>query len=355
MKFGSNLMVTDQPPRLKRDLFPVISALSLLAFAALFIVVASSVFRNQSNRVSLQASRSLTTEWSLLQELKAQTDRQLLAKEREIETLNGSYLRLLHSNASPKQLQILESQLRKAESERDAILANRIDIPSAAASTAPAAVAQPVASQTSADNSPVIVLLEQTVSQLHAEVAAKDRSIGEMQRELAARAEEAKLKQESSDSALSVERAKVSVLESRISVLEKRLAELTSGYRDLQQGSEDALAAEKRKVGELSALIDAAKHDARVGAEQFLARAGELRNQSTIPIGDLETLSLVRAIVSDPRVRAVYPQLLGSFDRYLAEYGAQERLAGTAEAYAAAGKLLGAAAKNTPGAGAIKP
>ncbi|WP_319558930.1 hypothetical protein [Marispirochaeta sp.] len=80
----------------------------------------------QIRSVALRENRFLTTEWQLLKELKAQTDRQLQEKEQEIIALRQQYAALQRSGQSSDKLLELERQLQTAEAERDQIISHRM-------------------------------------------------------------------------------------------------------------------------------------------------------------------------------------------------------------------------------------
>src|SRR6056297_67440 len=98
-------------PQRNIDIHPIISNLVLLVFAAVFLWFTISAYEARIKAVSMQENRFLTTEWHLLQELKVQTDQQLLEKDQEIAKLRQQYLKLAQSNASSTELQQLKEKL----------------------------------------------------------------------------------------------------------------------------------------------------------------------------------------------------------------------------------------------------
>lgn len=118
-------LVNEIPVRPKRDTFLIMSSIALVLFTAGFLGVALSVYRNRVQSITLRESRFVRTEWHLLADLKAQTDQELLEKDQEIADLNQRYASLLRHSGSQGQLQQIQTMLRQAKAQRQAILTRR--------------------------------------------------------------------------------------------------------------------------------------------------------------------------------------------------------------------------------------
>jgi hypothetical protein len=282
--------------------------LFLLCLTAAAIYVSDAHYRRRSAEAALGDNRFLTTEWRILQELKDKTDRVLRDKDREIENLRLRYRTLQRQKASTALLEALEAELLRAESERQAILAARfspasfsagseaVPAPGAPASSAPAARASEGA---------VAELLRDRIRKLEEEAAANRRDA-----------------------------------EARMSELERLRGDLTAARPPEGTGNgtaypESGTAEMPVKSGmedALLALLESGR-DSLAGTDPVLSLA------------DLRTRTLLRAIVRTPAIRAEYPDLADSLDRYFDLYGTAERIRGRREAYeealSAARALLG--------------
>jgi hypothetical protein len=136
----------------------------ILAVATVAILWWSADYFRQNTAVqTARASRFLTMEWNLLQELKEQTDKQLMEKDREIAALRQQYNQLIARGGTNADLSVLEEQLAAAEAERDIIVRDRIEIaqpPSASQARRP----------TGEESSVVAERLQAEVDQLHREL-----------------------------------------------------------------------------------------------------------------------------------------------------------------------------------------
>lgn len=285
--------------RRPRDTFPLVSNLALAVFTGVFLVVSLQVYRTRIETASLSESRFLTTEWRLLRELRAQTDRQLLEKEQEIADLSERYLKLVRANAGTVEVQRIETRLEQARSERDQILARAENPPDRI---------EPVRSGWAdgllpeEDHGRLTALLKTRIELLEQERAEDLRMIGTLEAELETRT----LQRDESD---------------------RRAMETAAGSR----AEIERLAAEVRRLT-----------DSAAAARETLERNARDDDDTAGPgIEELSVLALVRAIAGSPAVRAEYPDLVPAFDRYLESYGHRERAAGRREAYADAADTLG--------------
>jgi hypothetical protein len=227
--------------------------------------------------ISLSENRFIKTEWRLLQDLKAQTDQELLQKDQEIADLNRRYLSLVRGSASAAQIQSIESMLQQAKAQRDAILSRR----EAVASANPSQQRDWLRTLPPLGNGPVVTKL----------------------------------------------------LQDRVSMLESQLSEGRDQTQDLAGEIVALKATQERAQRGYQAVIAALQE----GITQEKRKNADPQPPS---IEELNTRVLVRAIVGSPEIRARYPDLLGSLDDYLREYALQERAAGRQEAYAAVQALL---------------
>jgi len=264
-------------PQRNSAVFPVITNIILLVLTVGFLWGAVSYYEDRITAVSLNESRFITTEWHILQELKAQTDRQLQEKDKEIAALRRQYRELVQGDADPQELQALEAQLQKAREEREDITSRRLEV--------------------------------------------REDADGEEAERL-----EALPFFPSSDSL-------TELLRQEIETLEAQLSELREEYR--RRGAEN-----RRRIEELSSELQ--QTEAAVdGALEELEQMKEASERREIPqIDDLKTGALLQAIVSSPEIRAVYPDLAESMDRYLRVLALGHRLEGRRDAYADALEVL---------------
>ncbi len=288
-------------PQRNSDVFLIVSNSALVVFAVGFIWIASVFYREKVSGISLSESRFVTTEWSLLQELKVETDSRLMDKEREILTLRKRYLQLVQDPKSIKGLAELESQLRRAEEERRDILSLRLAAP---ASTEPAVV-------------------EEAVSPSPEQSATAQRSTP-------------------SSAASAIFQSRIMMLESQLTE-EKALsvalsATLSSSNRERDLAARtfrDELALRDAGIEALSTGLSRLREAGRSAFEAASNGSQANDRQSQAIELDLNTKALLRAIASSPDIRARYPDLLASLDRYFDQFGLLERLTGRAEAYGA--------------------
>ncbi len=291
---------------------PIIALnLAVLAGVILMILFFLGRAREEVRELNLSDNGFLTTEWRLLRELKADTDRMLGEKDREIETLRKQYQSLKSAGSSTELLASIEVEMRRLEAERGQILANRInaakEAPAAGAEPAigsspaamPARAAAPAANPAStARPSPLIELLGRRVSGLEADLkesrqaaTALGLALDELRRE---KAEESKKSAAPATAAAEPAPAMIAAPKAR----DASDIEIASIIAALEQ-ERDSIEDPKNVIG----------------------------------LSDLKTGTLLRAIVRIPAIRAEYPELLESLDRYLKLIGTEEYLKGRREAY----------------------
>lgn len=282
--------------RPKRDLFPILSNLVLAVLTAGLLVAAVYRYRSRIEEISLSESRYLTTEWRLLQELKAQTDQKLLEKDQEISELNERYLRLIKDNASSSELQQIQARLQQAQSERDEILSRRAEAETVAAAV-PEQSAWMKELLPSENESAVTKLLQKRIEANEAELERRLMHIAELEKALfdLEAASEAARRENALTQAESAER-----LGRLTETLERKISEANAALADLERREQESYGPEHPRIE------------------------------------DLNTWALVRALAGSPEIRTEYPNLLDSLDRYLDTYGSLERTEGRREAYSSA-------------------
>jgi len=119
----------------------------LLAVLTAGLLFAAVAYFDTLSRTEIRGdNRFLTMEWQLLQELKAETDRQLSQKDREIHDLRARYALLKLQNLSPVELADLEEEIRKAEAERETLVSKLFSTGAGStASGTPSSAGQPQA------------------------------------------------------------------------------------------------------------------------------------------------------------------------------------------------------------------
>ena len=284
--------------RPRKDYFLWISSPTLLLFTAALLWGAFSLYQDRIATISLTERRFLTTEWRLLQELKAQTDRELFQKDQQIADLNRLYLELLQSDASPSRRQEVRNQLDQAEAERKAILSRSISRIADSVSTPEATVNGAAAS---GSMSSLTELLQSQVEGLQAQLDNR-RAL--------------------------------------IEALDKERTTLISVHERTAQGYADRVKQNMARIQELSATVLQTDQEVRSTLAAVSRKTLEAGPMQPLSIEDLKTQALVRAIVGSPEIRAAYPDLLKSLDHFFEVYGLHERLLGHQEAYASVESIL---------------
>jgi hypothetical protein len=151
--------------------------------AALVTAEWFSITANQTESIGKE-NRFLTTEWYLLQQLRAQTDAELTRKNQEIESLKQLYEQLKAQNNSATDLDKVEAQLKAAESTREEMLTQSVKSglhPSLSAvmpseSSGPTAGAELRQSQ-------AILVLQQQVDELRARAETAEAAVVDLKRQ----------------------------------------------------------------------------------------------------------------------------------------------------------------------------
>ena len=251
------------------EAYLLLSNTVLVACAAAVLGAAVYFHRRGIETTTLDDNRFLTTEWHLLQELKAQTDEMLREKDHEISRLRAQYRESKDRALSPGLLEELEAELKRAEEERAAILSSRL-------------AARP---------------------QAFAPSSAGDRS-AEPSAQTPARTASTPL------SALLAETASASVQGTTPS---SAVAAPPGG--DAPVGTATASEA----YDKLTRLLE--------------LKIGEIDSEPPPKIESIRTRTLIRALVNSPSIRSEYPDLLEALDRSFEDYGRQEWLKGQKAAY----------------------
>jgi len=287
----------DSQPRQKKDWFPLLSNLGLLLFGAAFLWVAFARYHDRLAAISLNESKFITTEWRLLQELKSQTDQELLQKDQEIADLNRRYLLLIRNNASPPQVAEVRQQLNQARAERNQILSRSIPPPP----PEPATIAAGADSLAPASTVTLTALLQKRITALQTQ--------------------------------LDDGRLIIRTLE--------RSQNVGTGGQTSAQSDLAGIEKDRARISELSETVSRLTSEISSARAELGLKLQSLNSPQVLGLEELDTRALVRALISTPEARAAYPGLLESFDRFLQRYGERERLNGQAEAYAAAEGMLG--------------
>jgi hypothetical protein len=287
----------EHAPQNSLDVFLIVSNGALVVFAAGFIWFTSVFYREKGAEISLRESRFVTTEWSLMQTLKANTDRQLMDKEQEILALRRRYLQLVQNPESSQGLSILRSQLQKAEEERRDILSLSLKVP-----------ASPTASEEENPPSP-------------AEPAAIQQSTP-------------------AGSASTIFQSRIMVLESQLADERALSLALSTALDTISKDRDLAIRTFRAELDTRNAAIERLSTAGKSALETLSAGSQDIAVQRQALGLDLNTKVLLRAIASSPEIRAYYPDLLDSLDHYLEQLALMERLRGQAETYAAVTKAL---------------
>jgi DNA repair exonuclease SbcCD ATPase subunit len=290
----------------KRGIFaPVVFNLALVWGAAGLVGGMVAWFHVRMAAVSLTENRFITMEWSLLQQLKLQTDTQLLQKDQEIADLRRQYLRLAEANSSPSELKELETRLQEVDDAREKIASQGAS--SAGGSAATPQIVLPEVSPL-VDPAKLPELLMAHINTLQAQLDER-RLYAQM--------------------------------------LEQQLA-TSNNVQTPQPAAADA-AAEIKRAEELQRKLAEAKTAVAAARSQVEKAKQEINVAGTLSIENLNTWTLLRALVSSPEIRVKYPDLLKSMDQYFQAYGNQQRQKGNLEAYSAALQTLDALTRQIEG------
>lgn len=288
--------------------------------------VAARVYQKTIHDVTLTSNRFLTTEWHLLQELKAKTDRQLRDKDIEISRLRAEYLDLKKREFPPDALYEIETKLRKAEEERAIILSLRLSTVAPAA-TIPAAGNSSALSLTDAGNLVFPGFAgDEFGTGLRGDGAGMggDRAEGDdiaysPGTDISAPITELLGKR------IQTLEAEVAVHRLRADMAEKQIESYAQAAASGQPGTPTP---QQAAGGQ-----GASTNTVRMVLDLLEQKKAEIAREPPPKIEDIKTRSLLRAIVSSPEIRNEYPGLLEALDRYFTVYGRQEWLTGQKDAY----------------------
>lgn len=270
-------------PQKNRDPVSILSNLLLLILTLLFLWVAFTYYQDRIQAVTLNKNRYLTAEWQLLGELKAQTDKQLSEKEREIADLQRKYNELRRLNAPDQELEDVRSRLDKAKNERELILSQGVGKLSADEYI-----------DTAALDSSLTALLEQKVKDLNHELELSEQTVEALKDE----------------------------------------------QREMKTRYNAAVQEYQTEIRKLTAKLEEQKRQ-QSGVLDVLQRKADMVDRiQTTDLKDINTRVLLKAIVSSPMVRKEYPQLRSELDRYLQVLSNQHHMQGRMEAYQEAVELL---------------
>lgn len=278
----------------------------LFIITAGFLLFAVSYYQDKINTVSMKESRFLTTEWHILQAIKAETDRQLKEKDQEIAALRRQYRDLVQKNADPRRLHELENQMQEAIKKREEIVAqgfevNQEDIISTNAGT-----------------------------DIESEAS-----------------EEVKLKSVETQMAIRPSSALTELLKQEVKTLEEKLTASRSKNKTLEEELSEVrvndvrtMVENRRRIDELANRLRQSEEAMKVAIEEMRRMEQDSQMAKSPPIEDLNTRALLQAIVNSPQIRTIYPDLGESVDRYLDTYALYHRMKGRKEASAEALEAL---------------
>ena len=297
------------------EAFLLLSNFILVLGTVIILGTAFYLYQRKIQTVTLTDNRFLTTEWHLLQELKANTDRQLQEKDQEIARLHEEYDRLKKMEQSPARLLELETELHKAETERAAILTSRI---TATPQPEPTASKSNSTARTATAVGPTVVgptVVGQTSAAASAAVPP-GQAITPPDSALAGLGQSAKPLAE--------------LLGERIAALESQSANYRMRAEIAEKNLEAYIKNNSRAKSDTPAVSPAAATLLAV-LEQ---KKNDLADEPALKIEHIKTRALLRAIVSSPAIRKEYPELLNGLDSLFLDYARQEWLRGQKDAVA---------------------
>ena len=268
----------------------LLNAILVVIGIASFILF-SLTYQTQLDSISRQENRFLTIEWELLQELKRQTDIQLLQKDREIADLRRQYRILMAQNASEETLQEMELRISIARTERENIV-SRDPLPE----TTSLNTYSFISARENMINDPV-----QLTSLLAARIETLTAQLNE--RQVYAR------------------------------TIQEQLISAGMTQETLIPGEEKAWQEKERQAAAYEALVSDVEKAFGSIRSSLARRLADEENNTKKTVEYLETWVLLRAIATSPAIRSEYPDLAASMNRYLESFAEKERSAGRAEAY----------------------
>ena len=300
----------------------LVSNLLIFTITAAILAAAFSSHERRIGTSTADASRFVTAEWRLLQQLKEETDRQLAAKEREIATLRRRYLELVEAGAGVDERRQVEDEIRAAEAERDTIIAVRVD-------RERLLVADKSDTEAASSEAGIRAALDSLSTDTAGSLAAEiEDPPGGIPLEPVAQTADDALFAVGLASAVRQLEEEVALLSSQLDEERARVAELAARLDAARSEAEDAAGGlRSTPVFGTEALPGESSEEAsRVGTERML----ELVNAR----------ALVRAIVDSPPIRSEYPGLADELDRYVEERGRERQQRARADAYASASEAI---------------
>lgn len=291
---GNNEVRTER----KGAVLPIVSNLVLIVFTAAGLWIAAEHYEERMRETSIAENRFLTTEWHLLQELKRETDRQLAEKDREIAALRQEYEQLRRGDESEDRLSELQLRLEQAREEREQILSQRLEAPA------------------------------------ESDMEREDETEAESEVPADSAVEGVAVTDSPGESILD------DVLERRIQALDEELTTLEREYERSEEDYEERLEEASARAERLSEALTRANEAAAAALEELRRRGAASERREGPSVDDLNTRTLLRALVSTPEIRSEYPNLLESLDRYFEVYAREKRLEGRREAYESAREAL---------------
>ena len=287
-------------PKRNKDLTMILSNVILIILTGLILVLAFDYYESRINTVTLNENRFLTTEWHLLQELKAQTDQKLLEKDKEIAELRRKYMELSQGGSNTSELQEIEEKLEQAQKERDQIASQRLEVPDD--TEAEAERSSPLQEiDISKPSTPLAKVLQKKVETLEAQLKEK---------------------------------------ESEVEVLKNEINELKAEYEENLEEHRGLVEKKDNRIDQLVERINRSKEIAGKALSRLNEKVKENQSGAGPSVEVLNTRALLRALASQPEVRAAYPNLQESLERYFRVYGMQRRLEGRREAYSTASEVV---------------
>lgn len=177
--------IPDFHPRNRQDLRWIASNVALVVLGVVLVSAEwFSITAHQAETIGKE-NRFLTTEWYLLQQLRAQTDAELSRKNQEIESLKQLYEQLKAENNSPNDLDKVEAQIKAAENTREEMLAQSVKSglhPSLSAVT-PSETSSSLGPDNDLRQSQAIPLLQQQVDELRARAETAEAAVVDLKRQ----------------------------------------------------------------------------------------------------------------------------------------------------------------------------
>lgn len=257
----------------QKDFFLIVSNVGLLLFTLVFILIANSYYKNIIEDITLNENRFITTEWRLLQELRSQTDQKLLEKEQEIAELNRRYLKLIQGNAPSWELEKINTRLNKAKKERKEIL-----------------------------------------SRQRAEIVDQSKTQKTWFKGL--------IPPDSEPALISFYKTRIKILKSKLEEAQNNIIK-TENIFPIKNGEYEKL---RQEYSEFLKEFKSIKEDIN-------NKISNINNAAPPSIENINTRSLVRALLNSQATRAQYPDLLNSFDNYFENFGIQKQIVGQRDAY----------------------